>query len=147
MNTKLYIGFKGKNNTSCVLVKRLSQNPYMLTNSFAGLRKDIENLTGTYDCVLMFGIDKNLKDSVRIERVAEREGVRLLSDLDLDDISKSLNSAGVRNNISDNPTQYLCNEAYWFSLQKFNRKVVFIHIPSIKYANQELYEKVKVALC
>lgn len=29
-----------------------------------------------YDSVLMFGIDKNLKNAVRIDRVAEREGVR-----------------------------------------------------------------------
>ena len=146
MNTKLYIGFKGKNNTSCVLVKRLSQNPYMLTNSFAGLRKDIENLTGTYDCVLMFGIDKNLKDSVRIERVAEREGIQSCSDLDLEDISKRLTTAGVMNSISDTPTHYLCNEAYWFSLQKYRGKVVFIHIPTTKNADGSFLEKMKAAL-
>ena len=115
MKQRIYIGFKGKNNTSSTLVEYLSEKPYLLTNSFSGVKKDIENLADNYDYVLMFGVDKNLKDSVRIERIAEREGVCLLSDLDLDDISKRLSTVGVMNYISNTPIHYLCNEAFWFS--------------------------------
>ena len=118
MKQNLYIGFKGKNNASSTLVGYLSENPYLLTNSFGGVKKDIDNLADDYDYVLMFGVDKNLKNSVRIESVAEREGICLKSDLDLNDISKKLNAIGVMNCISNNPTHYLCNEAYWFALQK-----------------------------
>lgn len=146
MDRKLYVGFKGKNNTSCVLARYLSESSYLLTNSFGGLKKDIEQLNGCYDYVLMFGIDKNLKNAVRIERVAEREGIRLLSDLDLDNISNHLSAVEVTNYISNTPTHYLCNEAYWFSLRKFNGKAVFIHIPSIRNTDEIFFKKMKLAL-
>ena len=146
MEQRIYIGFKGKNNASATLVRYLSENPCLLTNSFGGVKKDIEKLADDYDYVLMFGVDKNLKNSVRIERAAEREGVCLLSDLDLDDISKRLDLAGVMNCISNTPTHYLCNEAYWFSLQKYKGKVVFIHIPTINNTSDNFLEKMKEAL-
>ncbi len=146
MEQRIYIGFKGKNNASSILVNHLSESPYLLTNSFGGVKKDIESLAEAYDCVLMFGIDKNLKNSVRIERFAEREGIRLASDLDLDDISKHLSEVGVMNFVSNTPTHYLCNEAYWFALQKYNGRAVFIHIPTIKNASDDLGEKMKEAL-
>lgn len=130
MEQKLYIGFKGKNNASSTLVERLSEFPCLLTNSFGGVKRDIKCMADHYDSVLMFGVDKYLKDSVRIERVAEREGIRLYSELDLEDISKRLTTVGVQVSISDIPTHYLCNEAYWFSLQKYKGKAVFIHIPT-----------------
>ena len=90
MEQRLYIGFKGKNNASSTLVEFLSENSCLLTNSFGGVKRDIECLADHYDSVLMFGVDKNLKNSVRIERVAEREGICLYSELDLEDISKRL---------------------------------------------------------
>lgn len=146
MEQRLYIGFKGKNNASSTLVEFLSENFCLLTNSFGGVKRDIECLADHYDSVLMFGVDRNLKNSVRIECVAEREGIRLYSELDLEDISKRLTTAGVRNSISDTPTHYLCNEAYWFSLQKYKGKAVFIHIPTTKNADGCFLEKMKEAL-
>lgn len=146
MEQRLYIGFKGKNNASSTLAGRLSEKPCLLTNSFGGLKRDIEYLADDYDYVLMFGVDKNLKNSVRVESVAEREGIRLFSDLDLDDISKHLNAAGVMNYISNAPTHYLCNEAYWFALRKYKGKVAFIHIPTNKKINDTFFEKMKEAL-
>ena len=146
MEQRLYIGFKGKSNASSTLVERLSEFPYLLTNSFGGVKRDIEYLADYYDSVLMFGVDKNLKNSVRIERVAEREGIRLYSELDLEDISKCLTTVGVRNSISDIPTHYLCNEAYWFSLQKYKGKAMFIHIPTTNNIDDSFFEKMKVAL-
>ena len=146
MEQKLYIGFKGKNNMSSTIVECLSDSPCLLTNSFGGVKRDIECLADHYDSVLMFGVDKYLKNSVRIERVAEREGSRLCSDLALEDISNRLEAVGLVNYISDTPSQYLCNEAYWFSLQKYKGKVVFIHIPTTKNLSTDFLEKMKVAL-
>lgn len=146
MKQRLYIGFKGKNNASATLVGYLSENPYLLTNSFIGVKRDIEYLADYYDYVLIFGVDKNLKNSVRIESAAEREGICLSSHLDLDDISKQLNIAGVMNYISNTPTHYLCNEAYWFALQKYKGKVVFIHIPTKKNTFDDFLEKMKEVL-
>lgn len=146
MEQKLYIGFKGKNNASSTLVECLSESPCLLTNSFGGVKRDIECLPDNYDSVLMFGVDKNLKNTVRIERVAEREGIRLRSGLELEDISKRLEAAGVMNYISDTPTQYLCNDAYWFFLQKYKGKAVFIHIPTTKNIDHSFFEKMKEVL-
>lgn len=132
----LYIGFKGKNNASSILVKSISEDSYLLTNSFEGLKRDIQLLSCSYDGVVLFGIDKNLSDAVRIEKVAEKE-TREFSVLNLEDISTQLDSVGISNYVSDKPTHYLCNEAYWHLLRKFNGKAVLIHIPSIKNFNEK----------
>ena len=139
MNRKLHIGFKGKNNASCILVKSISADSYLLTNSFEGLKKDVELLSRSYDCVILFGIDKSLSDTVRIERVAEKD-TKEFSVLNLEDISTQLDVAGIPNYISDKPTCYLCNSAYWYLLRKYNGKAVLIHIPSIKNLNEHLLD-------
>ncbi len=145
MSRNLYIGFKGKNNASCILVQSISKNHYLLTNSFGGLEKDIELLDNSYDSIIMFGIDKNLRNSVRIEQIAEKETIEF-SALDLEEIAGRLNANGITNYICDKPTHYLCNEAYWFILRKFKGKAVFIHIPSIKKIDDSFIEKIKLAL-
>ena len=66
----LLTGFKGKNNSSSILVQSISENYRLLTNSFDGLKKDIEEIDDNPVFLIMFGCDKNLKDSVRIERFA-----------------------------------------------------------------------------
>ena len=55
MNKTLLIGFKGKNNLSGVLVKALGRDYCLLTNSFSGVKKDIEAIDGAYDSVILFG--------------------------------------------------------------------------------------------
>ena len=140
MNRTLCIGFKGKNNASGILVKRISPDSYLLTNSFNVIKKDIGLLNDSYERVILFGIDKNLIGTVRIEVVAEKE-TKEFSALNLMEISAQLNKNGISNYLSDKPTHYLCNDAYWCLLQKFNKKVVLIHIPSIKNISERLIEK------
>ncbi len=147
MQNTLFIGFKGKNNSSSILVQSIAKNYCLLTNSFNGLKKDIDYIDGDYDFILMFGVDKKLESSLRIESVAEKNGVRYFSTLDLGNISECLNDVGVDNLISATPTHYLCNEAYWYILKKFNGKAAFIHIPTIKYIDDGLIGKIKQALC
>lgn len=132
MEKILYIGFKGKNNSSSLLVNSLSSQGCLLTNSFAGLKKDIDNLSGNYDEVYLFGVDKTLTDSFRIEQCADRENIRLTTVLDLKVISERLSAAGIKSTLSDNPTHFLCNEAYWYLLEKYRGRAVLIHIPTIK---------------
>lgn len=143
MNTKLFVGFKGKNNASCILVKSISENSLFLTNSFEGLKRDIKFLSNSYDCVILFGIDKNLVDTVKIEKVAEKE-TQEYSSLDLENISAQLDAVGISNCLSDKPTHYLCNAAYWYLLRKFNGNVVLVHIPSIKNITENLIEGLKL---
>ena len=45
----LFIGFRGKNNTSSQLVNQLDEDILLLTNSFSGLEKDILSITESYD--------------------------------------------------------------------------------------------------
>ncbi len=143
MNPKLHIGFKGKNNASCILVKSISADSYLLTNSFEGLKRDINFLDHSYDCIILFGIDKNLVDTVRIEKVAEK-GTKEYSLLNLENMSAQLDAVGISNCLSDKPTHYLCNAAYWYLLRKFNGNVVLVHIPSIKNINENLIEGLKM---
>ena len=49
----LFTGFKGKNNSSCILAEQLSQEHLLLTNSYAGLKRDIDCIDKEYDLVVM----------------------------------------------------------------------------------------------
>ena len=82
----LYTCFKGKNNASFQLLSEICGDKLYLTNSFDGLKRDIANLSEEYDFVIMFGIDKNLKNVVRIERVAEYDGVVARTKADVEKI-------------------------------------------------------------
>lgn len=128
----LYTGFKGKNNSSYQLLAKIPGQKLFLTNSFDGLKKDIMNVTEQYGLVVMFGLDTRLKDTVRIEKVAEWENERIITQVDCDAICKSMVTSGIPCVVSNIPTRYLCNAAYFHMLQKFSGKVVFVHVPSLK---------------
>ena len=53
MQNILFIGFKGKFNSSSILVQSIAPNYYLLTNSFNGLKKDIDHIEGDYDFIIM----------------------------------------------------------------------------------------------
>ena len=112
----LYIGFKGKNNTSSRLVNQLGENTLLLTNSFSGLEKDILSITQSYDSIIMFGVDSSLKDTLRIEKCAQLYGITVWCDYDVAHLSKIMADSGIVNIISNVPTQYLCNAAYYHML-------------------------------
>ena len=142
----LYTGFKGKNNTSFKLVSAFEGEKVFLTNSFNGLKTDIDNINEKFDWVYMFGLDKNLKESVRIEKCAEKERRRIYTTLDLESICKELSSENVNYFVSDEPTHYLCNEAYYYMLEKMSGKALFIHIPSLRNMTEELMKKLSKSL-
>ena len=144
MNKILVIGFKGMNNSSKMLVEQLSSEHVLLTNSFSGLKRDIDSISTDYESVLLFGADKNLTSTVRIEKCAEKDGQRIDSVVDLRKIAESLEKAGIESFISEVPTAYLCNEAYWYLLKKYSGRVVLIHIPTIKHITNDFVENMKL---
>ena len=146
MENTLFIGFKGKNNSSNILVSSVSSNHILLTNSFTGLKKDIEELSSDYDEVYLFGVNKNLSDSFSIESVAEKDGKRLESKLDLEELKERFASFMIKADISKVSSKYLCNEAYWYLLEKYKGKAVLIHIPTIKNFKEEWIESFKKAI-
>ena len=142
----LYVAFKGNGNSSNKIVRNLSGDKLFLTNSYSGLKKDIDNISGTYDLVYMFGLDKKLKGNVRIDCVAQRGEVCLYSTVDFDSIAMKLNQNGIIAHTGNLPIQSLCNEAYWYMLRKYNGRVIFIHVPSARYVTEDFIEKVRAVV-
>ena len=142
----LYVAFKGNGNSSNKIVRSLSGDKLYLTNSYNGLKNDIDNIKGKYDLIYMFGLDKRLKGNIRIEGVAKKDDVYIYSDMDINSIAIKLNKCGINTTIGNMPIQSLCNEAYWYMLRKYNCHVVFFHVPSIKYITDIFIEKVKKVL-
>ena len=136
----LFTAFKGVHNTSFQLVNQTVANHILLTNSFHGLEKDISFVSADYSIVYMFGIDKELIDKVRIEKCAKYNAETVCTDFDTHYLETILRSGGVSYTISDKPTRYLCNAAYYHMLKK-NPNTVFIHIPSLKGMRIELMDK------
>ena len=79
MSKVLFIGFKGKNNTSGRMAESISPDHLLLTNSFTGLKKDIDSITEEYDLAVLFGVDKTLSSTVRLEMSAAIDGKKLYS--------------------------------------------------------------------
>lgn len=146
MTRTLVVGFKGKNNASRIMAEQVSSEHMLLTNSFAGLKRDIDSISKEFDQVIMFGVDKTLISSVRIEEAAAVDKRKAVSDLDLEKIASALENAGIQSVISKKPTTYLCNEAYWHILEKYSGRAVLIHIPTIRHVDAGFVEKVKSAL-
>ena len=134
----LYVGFKGVKNTSYQLVSSFLGDHLYLTNSFSGLERDIDALEKDYDAVIMFGIDNSLSTSLRVERCAEIHGELLTTKLYTDQLARGFRENGISCDISDTPSHYLCNHAYFRMLQKTNGKAVFVHIPGSRCMTQEL---------
>lgn len=142
----LYTGFKGRNNSSYQLLSEISGEKLFLTNSFEGLKRDIMNISDIYALVIMFGLDTNLKDAVRMELVAEYEGRIEITKADCAAICRCLEENDIQCIVSENPTQYLCNSAYYHMLRKTEGKAVFIHIPSIKNMSETRMENIRLSI-
>ena len=50
----LFTAFKGKNNSSAILLDKITGDKLYLTNSYVGLAKEINHLEQIYDVVQMF---------------------------------------------------------------------------------------------
>jgi hypothetical protein len=143
MGKVLFVGFKGKNNASGKLAAVISSEHLLLTNSFEGLKKDIDSAGEEYARVILFGVDKTLTSSVRIEKSAAKDDKKRNSKLDLPDLIESIKAVEIEAEVSDNPKNSLCNDAYWQALTKYAGRAVFIHIPTIKYADEMFLDKLK----
>ncbi len=141
----LFTAFKGINNTSFQLIDQVNAPSLLLTNSFSGLKNDIMPVNGNYDAIYMFGVDKALVDKVRIESCANYSGETIRTDFKISNLQEKLKSAEITYTVSQKPTHYLCNAAYYHMLKK-NQNAVFIHIPSIKGMTECLMKRLK-CLC
>ncbi len=138
----LYTGFKGNANSSCRLLDFFEGDKLLLTNSFSGLRRDIEGVNGEYGAAFMFGLDKNIKKSVRVEVCAQKDGERLQTALDFSSAAAAFKAERLCCLVSADPTNYLCNDAYFHMLEKLDGRALFFHIPTVKYMTEDMYKAV-----
>ena len=139
MNKVLLTSFYGKYNSSNMLVNMIDDNvdKLILTNSFVKLEQELNSTSlEEYDLILMFGINKFLKDEIRLEKTAKFDDM-LNTCIDIKLISE-LCSKYTKASINNVPTKYLCNRAYYHTLKR-NPNTLFIHIPGFsKITNMNL---------
>ena len=135
----LLTAFYGKYNASNMLVNMIYANvdKLILANSFVKLEQELNNTSlEEYDLILMFGINKFLKDETRLERTAKFDDM-LNTCIDIKLISELCNKY-TKTSINNVPTKYLCNRAYYHTLKR-NPNTLFIHIPGFsKITNMNL---------
>jgi len=136
----LYTAFNGKNNTSYQVASHFNGTVLFLTNSFQGVERDIATVANDYDVVYMFGVDKSLKNKIKIETCAEYNGERIFTTFNISKLEKRI-ADKLSYSISDCPTKYLCNAAFYHMLKK-KKNTIFIHIPSISGMNNCLKESI-----
>ncbi len=136
----LFTAFKGIHNTSFQLVDQLGANYVLLTNSFQGIEKDISFIDSDDSIVYMFGVDKTLVDKIRIETCANYNEEMVYTKFDIRTLENRFRSGNIFYTVSDKPTHYLCNAAYYHMLKK-NPNTVFIHIPSLKGMRVDMMHK------
>lgn len=140
----LCVGFKGKNNASFKLVNDMNGDHLFLTNSFKGIRWDIELVTKEYKKVMMFGVDKTLSENIRFESVAKKDGEIVYTSFDMISYLQLAKKNNISYTVSDVSTSYLCNEAYFLMLRKMNCPVLFVHLPGLPRMTESFYEKIKM---
>lgn len=135
----LLTAFYGKYNASNILINMIDirVDKLILTNSFVKLEQQLNSiLLEEYDLILMFGINKFLKDEIRLEQTAKLDNI-INTCLDINYISKLCNGF-IKTSINNVPTRYLCNSAYYHALKR-NKNTLFIHIPGFsKISNMNL---------
>lgn len=125
----LLTAFNGKYNASNMLVNMIDANvdKLILTNSFVKLEQELNNTSlEEYDLILMFGINKFLKDEIRLEETAKLDDT-LNTCIDINSMCQLCNKY-IKTSINNVPTKYLCNSAYYHALKR-NQNTLFIHIP------------------
>lgn len=125
----LVTAFYGKYNASNILLNKFDGNvdKLVLTNSFEKLKNELARIElEKYDLIVMFGINKNLKDEIRIEEKAKLDDI-LSTSLDVHSICE-FSKNYMKTTINKIPTKYLCNCAYYNALRK-NKNTIFMHIP------------------
>lgn len=135
----LYTAFNGKNNSSKVLLDKISaKDKLYLKNSFITSVKELENkiLTENYDLIISFGQAPLDCDTIKIETIGSCE-IKYKTNYDYSNLMNILDSKGYKVIISNNAGNYLCNNLYYKGLKiinekQINTKMIFVHIPKIK---------------
>lgn len=137
----LYTAFKGKNNTSKIILDYLNVDKKLyLTNSFITSVKELysELDRNDYDLIVSLGQYPNSNNSIKLELMGEnkRDNEQLFSNYDYEDFKNYLLKSGYQAYIS-NQSYYLCNNIFYYGLKyikekKLKTQMIFIHVPDFK---------------
>lgn len=135
----LLTAFNGVHNSSYQLIQGCSDDRLFLTNSYNGIDRDISSCDFTqYNAVIMFGLDRNLKDMLRIEPCAKLcENIRNTV-YDTGAFADIFEEFSLKTVIAGTPTAYLCNYAYYKMLEVMRGHALFVHIPSARYLTADM---------
>lgn len=148
----LFTGFYGVNNTSNIIIDRITNDKIIFRNSYKEIDEKISKVNvENYDLIIMLGLRNNLKKSIRIESNAMLENELLHSNIDYNKLKKYFMENGILCLINNKPTNYLCNYAYHKVLKK-NKNAIFIHLPELKYIDNldkliNLISNIKITTC
>ncbi len=131
----LYTAFKGKTNSSKILLDHIvSNNKLYLTNSFKTSVLELENelKKNNYDLIISFGQAPLDKDVIKIETVA-KDKMKYITNYDYNSLYNKLKNE-YKVIISNDASNYLCNNIYYNGLEyiinnDLKTKMIFIHIP------------------
>ena len=131
----LYTAFKGKNNSSKLLLDNIVSNDKLyLTNSFKTSVVELQNKLNKnyYDLIISFGQAPLDTDVIKFE-IAATDKEKYFTNFDYNELYDKLsNEYNVI--ISKDAGEYLCNNIYYYGLKYIKEnglrtKMIFIHIP------------------
>lgn len=107
-------------------------------NSYDGIKGNLDKVDlKSYELILMFGINKNLKNKIVVEVKSKYDNKELMTTVNYKKFKLWLHENNIDVDITFKPTRYLCNYAYYLALSN-NTNCVFVHIPSLsKFPNLE----------
>ena len=131
----LYTAFKGKNNSSKLLLDNITTNNKLyLTNSFKTSVVELQNELNknNYDLIISFGQAPLDIDVIKIETIAKDKS-KYTTDYNYSDLYNKLKDE-YKVIISNDAGNYLCNNIYYngleyISINNLKTKMIFIHIP------------------
>ena len=136
----LITAFKGKNNSSSLLLNKIRANEtdkLELTNSFVTSEKELKNKISKnkYKYVISFG-QKPDCNHICIELFGNKNNNQVETSFPYKDLISILKENNIEYSLSKDAGNYLCNNIYYEGMKyiednSLGIKIIFIHIPSI----------------
>ena len=146
----LVTSFKGKNNSSSILLHKMRNNDIdklELTNSFSTSEKELKKAISKnkYKYIIALG-QKSSTNNICIELIARKNQNELKTNFPYKILQHYLEDKNIDFIFSKDAGSYLCNNIYFEGLDFINKnnlkiKMIFIHIPS----KNEAYDFDKLA--
>ena len=136
----LITSFKGKNNSSSILLNNIRANltdKLELTNSFITSEKELKQKIdkNKYKYIISFGQKPNC-NKLYIELIGNKNSDRIETSFPYKKLISFMKENNIEYSISKNAGNYLCNNIYYEGMKyikdnSLDIKMIFIHIPSI----------------